>query len=357
MDNHPSTADATAPVVLAGYSDLDDAVVRPLEGGLVNRSFAVESGTARFVLQRLHRVFAPEIHHNIDAVTRELERQGVPTPKLVPTTLGELWLLDDHGFVWRLMTRLPGRSYDRFADPHHVHGAAIALARFHAALRDIDHTFVGVRDGVHDTAAHLTRLQMAVDQAADHRLHDSVAPLCDAISNAADSLPALQGRNDRVVHGDPKVSNLLFADQGPDSAAVGEPVGWVDLDTVGRGRLGVELGDAWRSWCNPHREDDDLSFFSMDFFRAAIHGYASACGELDARERHDLVHGVEWISLELAARFATDALAESYFGWDRKRYPAAGEHNLARARAQWRVYRSAVQSGTERAALIAAALR
>ncbi len=36
------------------------------------------------------------------------------------------------------------------------------------------------------------------------------------------------------------------------------------------------------------------------------------------------------IATELAMRFAADALNERYFGWDRARFPAAGEHNLLR---------------------------
>lgn len=40
------------------------------------------------------------------------------------------------------------------------------------------------------------------------------------------------------------------------------------------------------------------------------------------------------IALELAARFAADALNESYFGWDSNRFASASEHNLLRAQAQ-----------------------
>ena len=37
---------------------------------------------------------------------------------------------------------------------------------------------------------------------------------------------------------------------------------------------------------------------------------------------------------ELAARFCTDALRESYFGWNRARYESASAHNQARVRGQ-----------------------
>ena len=63
--------------------------------------------------------------------------------------------------------------------------------------------------------------------------------------------------------------------------------------------------------------------------------------------------GVEWVSLELAARFAADALAESYFGWNAARFPGRGEHNLVRARGQWSLHQALLASRAARAELLA----
>ena len=43
--------------------------------------------------------------------------------------------------------------------------------------------------------------------------------------------------------------------------------------------------------------------------------------------------------LELASRFASDALAESYFGWDPAIAPTRGDHNLIRAQHQVALFR------------------
>ena len=43
------------------------------------------------------------------------------------------------------------------------------------------------------------------------------------------------------------------------------------------------------------------------------------------------------ITLELAARFAADALREDYFGWDAARFGSASEHNEVRAAGQLRL--------------------
>ena len=49
---------------------------------------------------------------------------------------------------------------------------------------------------------------------------------------------------------------------------------------------------------------------------------------------------------------AADAIFESYFGWDRARFPAAGEHNLLRARGQFALFEAALTTRGERAALL-----
>ena len=47
---------------LAQFPELAGGAAEPLAGGLINATFAVEAAGARFVLQRIHPVFAPEIH-------------------------------------------------------------------------------------------------------------------------------------------------------------------------------------------------------------------------------------------------------------------------------------------------------
>ena len=51
----------------------------PLTGGLINQSFAVTAEDGAYVLQRVHPVFAPEVHENIAVVTERLRARGIPT--------------------------------------------------------------------------------------------------------------------------------------------------------------------------------------------------------------------------------------------------------------------------------------
>jgi len=335
------------------FAELDAGFeVSRLGNGLIHDTFAVDSGTGAFVLQRVHPVFPPEIHINILATTQHLARKGVPAPRLLPERDGRLWAETNLG-IWRLMTRLPGSSFDAVTDPAEAEAAAFALGRFHGALADLAHEFVGRRSGVHDTAAHLVGLEQALAEHPAHRLAHDVERLADRIFHSVERLQRVEGVAKRLVHGDPKFNNVLFADE-----ADGRPrdaIGLVDLDTVGPMELHLELGDAWRSWCNPKGEDDREGHFRLDVFEASLAGYARARPfPLEALEREALLDGVEWITVELAARFAADALRESYFGWDPTRYTTRGAHNLERASGQWALHERVLATRGERARLLRA---
>ncbi len=329
--------------VLADWPALFGGQVRRLGMGLINDTFVVRSSAGRHVLQRVNPIFGPEVHADIQAVTLRLEGSGMVTPRLVPTRDGGLCRVGD-GELWRVLTWIDGVTHNRVLDGEQARAAGWLLARFHSVLSGLDYEFQSVRIGVHDTRAHLQRLEGALEMHPAHRLRDVVAPLAAEILAAARDLPAVDSLPARVVHGDPKLNNILFEATDPHRA-----VCMVDLDTCGRMGLHLEVGDAWRSWCNPVGEDADEAEFDMGAFRASWAGYRAGCTlDLSAREGVALIHGVEWITLELSARFLADSLREDYFGWDPTRYPAAGEHNLVRARGQWALHRAVVGCRAER---------
>lgn len=328
-----------------------DVEVRPLAGGLINTTFAVTAGGDGFILQRVHPVFAPEIHHNIVAVTEHLRRRGELAPLLLRARDGRPWLDLGPGGIWRAMTRIPGVSFDAVQGLAQARAAGALVARFHSALADLGHVFQAGRAGVHDTPAHLRTLAVALAEHREHRLFPELEPLAAAITTGAADLPPPEPAPLRPCHGDLKFNNILFAGTGPEDHAQTRCL--IDLDTVAPMGLHHELGDAWRSWCNRAGEDRGAPSFDGEVFAASLDGYLGALTfPLTPAERRNLVHGVEWISLELAARFAADALNERYFGWDPAHFPAAGEHNLQRARGQWALHRACLAARDLRADLL-----
>jgi Ser/Thr protein kinase RdoA (MazF antagonist) len=311
--------------VRAAYGWLD-AELAPITGGLINHTFAVRhDGAPLAVVQRVHPVFGAEVNLDIDAVTTHLAARGMTTPRLVRTLDGAAYVEADG--VWRALTWVDGVAF------HTVPGVAWARAggelvgRFHRAVRDLEHTYHFARAGVHDTHAHLAKLD---DRLLRHAEPAEVIELGHEILDAARTLPPMPELPRRHAHGDLKISNLLFrARDVPDAVAL------VDLDTLGLQTLAFELGDAMRSWCNPRGEDAGSVVFDLAIFAAAVEGWRSVAGDLfDDAERASIVVGLETVCIELAARFAVDAFDDAYFGWDATRFPSRRAHNLVRARGQ-----------------------
>jgi Ser/Thr protein kinase RdoA (MazF antagonist) len=318
--------DATQRRVLARFPCLGDvsrAPLAPLPGGLINATWRVG---ADYVLQRLSPIFAPEVNLDIAALTPTLRDAGVAVPDIALADDGRPWV-EDEG-VWRVLTWLEGHTLHGLASPAQARSAAALVARFHSALRGVTHRFHFARPGAHDTAAHMAALRDALPLHRSHRLAAPLAPVAAEILARWDAFEPGPSVPQRIVHGDLKISNLRFDDDG-------EAVGLLDLDTMGWLGLDVELGDALRSWCNPAGEDAPEPVFDHEVYAAAVRGYLSRARRwLTEAEAAAIAPGVERIALELAARFARDALEETYFGFDPTVAATRGEHNLLRARNQ-----------------------
>jgi Ser/Thr protein kinase RdoA (MazF antagonist) len=316
-----------------GAWGLGPARITPIVSGHINRTFLVEVSSGRFALQRLNAIFGPEVHLDIEAITAELEAAHLLTPRLVPAA-GKLWITDRAGATWRMLTFIDGEVVLAADSAQRCASAGELLGRFHRALWSCTHRFRHRRLGIHDTASHLAKLERLLLAHRAHRSFSEVEPVGRAILEDARQLKLEATLPERVVHGDPKISNVIFG-------ADGEARCLIDLDTVARMPLPVELGDALRSWCSPQGEEVEGEL-DLGFFRAALRGYAEGVGQLPGlEERAAIPAAVEVIAVELAARFCADALEESYFRWDATRFASSCAHNLTRARAQLALARSA----------------
>jgi len=324
-DGHPEFPD---PAVLAAYG-IAPAPIRAAASGLINRTWHVVSHAGEpLVLQRVNDIFPPAVNADIDALTRHLEARGLTTPRLVPTRAGEPWL-EHGGATWRVLTAIDGVSRDALQSADEAREAGRILALFHRAVADFERPFANARLGVHDTPRHLAVLRRALVEHAGHPEHAAVAALAELIFAHAERLPEVPAAVDRVVHGDPKISNILF------DPATGRALCLIDLDTLGRMPVALELGDAMRSWCNPNPEDSAGSRLSVPFFTAAVEGYAAASGGALTRAEWSAIPAATLtITVELAARFCADALKERYFRWDPTRYRSASLHHQARTLGQ-----------------------
>lgn len=318
--------------VLGAYP-LQVRAVERITAGHINVTYRVEADEGVFTLQGLHQAFGPEVNVDIEAVTAHLATRGVETPRLLRTIEGTLWTSSPDGRPWRVLTFVPGDVALAAESPARCAAAGACLGRVHRALWDLDHDFVHRRPGVHDTPRHVAGLRAALEAHRKHRMIASIAPVARDVLAAAEELGLPPGLPLRVVHGDPKISNFVFAPGG-------EARAMIDLDTFSRMPLPLELGDALRSWCSPHGEESGEPI-DVDHFRASIEGYAATIGDLPTPDELEAIPlATALIAVELASRFCTDALEERYFAWDQTRYSSSADHNLVRARAQLALGRS-----------------
>jgi Ser/Thr protein kinase RdoA (MazF antagonist) len=341
---------APDPAALAAF-DLRPETLEEATDGLINRTWHARSRAGeRVVLQRVNKIFPPEVNYDIDVVTTHIAAHGLVTPRLLRTVSDALWMRGGDGAVWRALTYVDGVTRHALATPSQAAEAGRVLARFHRAVTDLEYEFKNARLGVHDTPLHLRALRTALKDYTHHSEHTAVSALAERVFALTARLPVLPASAHRIVHGDPKISNIVF------SATMDRALCLIDLDTLTRMPVALELGDALRSWCNPLSEDADAAVFSLPLFEAAVAGYAEAAGGLlDASEWNAIPAATLTITVELAARFCADSLREQYFGWDASRFASASAHNQARTRNQLQLAESALaelpsmMSATERA--------
>jgi len=273
------------------------------------------------ILQRVNRIFAPEVQHDILEVTEHLRRLGSETIELLPTRGGEPFL-EHAGEIWRLMKFIDGETIERVVSAHQAREAGRILGEFHDALRSFPGRLSLSRPNIHNLGTHLQKLETLLEEYRNHRHYHEIAQIAARIVEAAAEVRDFPPSRDVLVHGDPKISNVIFAND--------RAVCLIDLDTLTAMPVELEIADALRSWCNLEAEDSPNAGCAAELFAAACEGY----GRIDRELAAILPDATAQIAVELAARFCADALAESYFGWDQQRFESASEHNRARCQAQ-----------------------
>lgn len=308
--------------------------VSPLGKGLIHQTFQVDTPHERFVLQRLNtHVFKnPDLLiHNHLRLLSHMDPAPIRLPHLRRNLNGE-YLLWDEGGCWRAMSLIEGHSYRRIRDVSHARAIGEALGAFHRCTHDCPLSqFFITRPRFHDTRYYLERFYAVLSTSP---FRSQAKPFLPLIREREDQAGILMDAANhgmipwRLVHGDPKVDNFVFARSAPCVQGI------VDLDTVQPGLVIHDLADALRSICNPggespHKTNDircDLSLLSAFF-----HGYKEGRGPNGFEEDFDhLLTAIRLIPFELALRFLTDHLEGNvYF------HTSHEKENLVRTQAQF----------------------
>jgi Ser/Thr protein kinase RdoA (MazF antagonist) len=323
--------------------------VEPHGQGLINDTYIVSAGGGRrLILQRLNpRAFPqPErVQANLRALLAHLAGRapadgGPVLPGSPRTADGADHYTDPEGGFWRALDFIDHtRTLARLENATQARAVGFALGRFHALAHDLPpERLLVTREGFHQTPLYHERFRAAA--AAFREKPDAELRFCLDFAHArgdiVDTLEAARrsGRIPvRVIHGDPKLDNLLFDEAGERVVAL------IDLDTAQPGLVHYDLGDCLRSACNPAGEspkDARAARFDLDWCRAILEGYLGETrGFLTAEELRLLPAAARLIPFELGLRFLTDHL-----NGDRYFKVAYRGHNRLRAATQFRLTES-----------------
>ncbi len=305
--------------------------ITPMTEGHINESWRVRTAQRDVVVQRINGLVfpnAPVMVANADRAARALRRRWPGfAPEFIETRQGELWFRDVDACCWRAAHHIAHAQAP--TDGGSTEDAYRAAEAFGRVLRGLEKLALEAWEnpipGFHELLPRLAHLDSLVAANAMDR-NRQVANELELVERQRNHVAWPADLPPRLIHGDCKLSNVLF-DAG------GEVMAVVDLDTVMVGFCGWDFGDLVRSAASSAAEDEpDPQRITLDMavFEALAAGYLKATGDLlTGPEVESLALGAPYITFMLGVRFLADFLdGDRYFRIRRER------QNLHRARAQ-----------------------
>lgn len=298
-----------------------DPVITPIQNGLVNKTFLVEDGTEKTILQRLNPSFDRGLLADSNKVAAYLAKEGWEAPVALETVDGKQEYEDAAGGIWRNLHFIESQAPTPAMLGTHklMHRVGDMLGRWHDSIRQLDYEPEHTIPHFHDTPHFAGKLE----QYRFARKFDPViADLAGKLLATYQDLPPLPAMGEQLIHGDPQLSNILFRDS--------QPITYIDLDTVMRGSVLLDVGDLLRSVA----EADLLAGRPLDVSKLAsiADGYRSrAFPELDLGSfRRIAMLATKTIATELAMRFVIDIADGNYFSWDTTKFRNQRDNHLYR---------------------------
>ena len=335
-----STEELSAALASMGVTDQTD--VSRYGSGHINDTFKVETKRGvRFILQRINTdIFPPEpLKNTILRVTQHLTAKGIPSLKVV-----------GYENPWRLYKFLEGyTSRDVVEEPKQAYDVARAFAKFQNDCADMPAPRLDdIIPKFHDTPDRMRQLDEAVKVNYKGRLANVGLEMAfvEAWRKNTSKIVDLMAKGEipeRITHNDTKINNVLVASDG--TAVV------IDLDTTMPGSALYDFGDMVRTSSAAAAEDEkDLSkvYSKKEYFEQLVKGYLEGAKFLNECEKDNLAFAGRLSTFEVGIRFLADYLkGDTYF------HTAYEDHNLVRARTQFKMVQSMEDQAAEYEAIVA----
>lgn len=329
--------------------------IRELGGGHINETYEVLFKDYKYVLQQLNaKVFYSPlgVMNNIRLITDHIKKKVVyegKNPKRSVLTLiktrydQDIAIVDDE--YWRCVEFIDGGTgYDLVPSAEVFYEVGRAVGNFQNLLSDF-HTRL-LDDPIknfHDTPKRFKGFVRAVKVDEFNRAAECEEEI-KFITSREEGLNKITSSLEekiiprRVTHNDTKCSNVMIDN------ITGEYLCLIDFDTVMKGSLVYDYGDALRFGASTALEDEtdlDKVGINFEYFKSFTEGFLLEMKPKNngkeetkpiSKEEIDLLYdGYRIITLELALRFLQDyIIGDKYFRIKEGR----PKHNLERARNQ-----------------------
>ena len=291
MQNIESIEDVTARFVR------EKAVsVRSLSGGNINESYLIDTENEKFVLQRLQRIMdQTKLEYNYNLYSAVCERRGWAYPVWLKNRAGSYFYTDCDGGTWRAYAYINADIMTPPLSTETLYACGRGLAEMHAILRELPEQPKAVYPHLHDLKRYYDnylRLLSGGELCRENRDPD----LEKIIGEKINEMLSVQPSASSIIHGDPKLQNILFRD--------GAVIGFLDMDTVMVGSLAEDVADCVRSCCAFDGR------FSASAAKRLLEGYQSVALQETAEEIiSELPEVFNKINFELGLRYYSDAIS------------------------------------------------
>lgn len=305
----------------------------------------------RYILQRINEnVFKcpKDVMRNVEKVTRHImwkvlrrkKDAAGQTLSLYPARGGRTYIALEDGGVWRCYNNIEStHTYDVVENSRQAYQAGYAFGSFQSLISDMNPAdIVETIPNFHNTPKRYAALEEAVAMNPMGRAGYCAAEIAAARAWAPElgRLIALKEEGllpTRITHNDTKINNVML------DAETDQAVCVIDLDTVMPGLALYDFGDMVRTaTCTAEEDEEDLSLIEMQMplFESLAEGYLDAAGDFLTKAEIDLLpFSGKLITIEIGIRFLTDyLLGDQYFKIKKS------DHNLIRAKAQFRLAQS-----------------
>ena len=303
--------------ILPAFERFPEAVTLvPLSGGLINDTYRVEGGPEPWILQRLN----PEVFPDPSGIMANLRRllnhaacqaennAGITLPAIHPTLGRGDFLVDEGGVLWRGLALIrEARNLRAISHRDEAVEVGRALGWFHRMTESLPSGILkDTLPGFHETPRYLGLWNQALELEAPASSMDEAAfefiEVRREAAGALETARACGALKERVMHGDPKLDNVLFSRSEPRAISL------IDLDTVKPGLIHYDIGDCLRSCCNASGEAGSMKVrFDAQIFEAVLDGYFLEAASSMTQADLDHIYTATWLlPYELGVRFLTD---------------------------------------------------